>query len=146
MARPKPCGKCNKPKHSETWEVCTCGRPTVMTEEVIGKLEEALKVDCTIWMACSYAGIHESTYYDHYKSNPVFSKRMDDAEKYLHLLAHQERAKKIKAWEWEAIKEFKKKRDTRYKDKSEVDNNVDMKIDMSTAPLEDLWKIARGEK
>jgi len=138
MARPNNCGKCNKPKSQ-----CKCGRPTVMTEIVIGKLEEALKIDCTIWMACSYAGINESTYYDHYKSNPVFSKRMDDAEKYLHLLAHQERAKKIKSGEREAIKEFKKKRDARYKDKSEIDTTVDLNIDWENVSIETLTKMLR---
>ena len=132
------CGKCRKPKSQ-----CKCGRPTVMTEIVISKLEEALKIDCTIWLACSYAGISEVTYYDHYKKDPVFSKRMDDAEKYLHLLAHQERAKKIKSGEWEAIKEFKKKRDIRYKDKSEIDTAVDLNIDWDNVPIETLTKIIR---
>jgi hypothetical protein len=40
------------------------GRPTVMTEEVMRKLEEAFSLDCTDEEACAYAGIGERTY-DH---------------------------------------------------------------------------------
>jgi len=39
----------------------TTGRPTVMTEPVIRKLEEAFKVDATDEETCSYAGIAEAS-------------------------------------------------------------------------------------
>jgi hypothetical protein len=94
-------------------------RKTIMTEDVIKKLEEAIKIDCTIGQACAYAWINEATYYDHYKKNPQFSKRMDDAEKWLHILASQKWAEWIQKGDKDMIKEYKKKRDKRYADKLE---------------------------
>lgn len=46
------------------------GRPTVMTPEVVLKLEEAFKVDATDEKACALAGIGESTYYDLFPGVP----------------------------------------------------------------------------
>lgn len=48
------------------------GRPTVMTNAVLAKLEYAFKIDCTIEHACTYAGIHQSTYQRFCKRNPHF--------------------------------------------------------------------------
>lgn len=68
MARTKNCGRCLKPKSE-----CNCGRPTVMTPEVIGKLEQAFSFDTSIDEACLYAGIHPDTYYAFVKKNPKYS-------------------------------------------------------------------------
>lgn len=138
MANKPFCGKCKKPKSQ-----CKCGRPTKMTDECIGKLEEALRIDCTVGMACSYAWIDESTYYDHYKKNPVFSKKMDDAEKWLHILAHKEWTKLIETWDKDMIKEFKRKRDIRYKDKTEVE--MDMNVNLQDLPMDDLLKMIKAK-
>lgn len=70
MARPKNCGRCIKPKTK-----CKCGRPTVMTKEVLRKLESAFSIQCTDEEACAYAGIGETTLYDYQKENPEFVKR-----------------------------------------------------------------------
>ena len=51
------------------------GRPTVMTKEVIGKLEEAFKMDCTDAEACFNANISVDALYDYQKENPEFTKR-----------------------------------------------------------------------
>lgn len=50
-------------------------RPTVMTEEVIAKLEEAFAWGCTDVEACLWAGIDESTLYLYQEKNPKFTER-----------------------------------------------------------------------
>ncbi len=52
------------------------GRPTVMTKEVVGKLEHAFAMDCTVGEACIYAGISRDTYYAFCSEYPEFSDRI----------------------------------------------------------------------
>lgn len=70
VGRPKNCGRCNKIKTQ-----CKCGRPTVLTPEVIQKLEEAYAIDSTDLEACLYAGIGKSTLYNYQEANPEFVDR-----------------------------------------------------------------------
>jgi len=123
MAKVKP----NKYKIKPNGKKAT-GRPSAFTDEVINKLEEALKRDCTIKMACAYAWISTQSYYEECKRNKKFSDRMDKAEQYLHILAQTKFADKIRDNEWEAIKEFKKKRDPRYKDRIQEEKTYEFVI------------------
>lgn len=52
------------------------GRPSVMTDSVVGKLEQAFMHDCTVEEACVYAGIHKDTYYEFCKQYPEFPDRV----------------------------------------------------------------------
>lgn len=52
-------------------------RPTVMTPEVIQKLEEAFMWGCTDREACLNADIAEDTLYKYQRENPEFIKRKD---------------------------------------------------------------------
>ena len=51
------------------------GRPSVMTEEVISKLEEAYSHGCTDSEACLYAGISLAPFYKWQEKNPKFKER-----------------------------------------------------------------------
>lgn len=53
------------------------GRPTIMTKQTIGKLEQAFAFDATVREACFYADIHPDTYYDYIKKHPDFSDRCE---------------------------------------------------------------------
>lgn len=53
------------------------GRPSKMTSEVVGKLEEAFAIGASINEACMYADINKSTYFDWIKKNPHFSNRVE---------------------------------------------------------------------
>lgn len=55
----------------------TIGRPTVMTPEVVKKLEEAFALGCTDLEACLYADISKQTLYDYQKLNPSFVDRKE---------------------------------------------------------------------
>lgn len=51
------------------------GRPTVMTPEVLLKLEHAFSIGCTDLEACVYADIGQSTLYAYQKDNHAFLER-----------------------------------------------------------------------
>ena len=53
------------------------GRPTKMTPELIGKLEDAFTWGCTDTEACCFADIACSTLYDYCEKNPQFSERKE---------------------------------------------------------------------
>ena len=53
------------------------GRPTVMTPETVGKLEEAFLWGCTDIEASLHAGIHRDTLYAYIEKNPSFSDRKE---------------------------------------------------------------------
>jgi len=53
------------------------GRPTKMTQSVVGKLETAFSWGCTDLEACVHAGIHKATLYEYEKKNPEFSDRKE---------------------------------------------------------------------
>lgn len=53
------------------------GRPSVMTQEKIAKLEEAYLLGLTDTEACLYSDIAPSTLYEYCQKNPGFSERKE---------------------------------------------------------------------
>lgn len=58
------------------------GRPTVMTEEVLQKLEYAFMRGLTDVEACLYADIATSTLYNYCKENPEFLERKEELKQH----------------------------------------------------------------
>lgn len=54
------------------------GRPTVMTQEVVKKLEEAFAYDATVEEACLLAGISAKTYYNFIEVEKDFLQRVEE--------------------------------------------------------------------
>lgn len=54
------------------------GRPTVMTQDTVNKLEYAFSIGSSVEEATHYAGISRQTFYAWSKEHPEFSDRMDD--------------------------------------------------------------------
>lgn len=63
------------------------GRPTMYSEEIVQKLIDAFKIDCTVGEACAYAGIKRSTYYLWSKEHEGFIDRMEKAQEFIFLKA-----------------------------------------------------------
>ena len=57
------------------------GRPPVVTQEIVGKLEVAFSYDATVEEACLDAGISPDAYYDFTKKYPAFSVRVEALRK-----------------------------------------------------------------
>lgn len=65
------------------------GRPPLMTQEVVAKLEHAFAYDTTVEEACLYAGISKNTYYDFLKIYPEFSNRVEELRQAAILVARR---------------------------------------------------------
>lgn len=63
------------------------GRPSVMTEEIIAKLEEGFLRGLTDTEACLYSDIAPSTLYEYQKENPGFSERKDQLKQAVRMKA-----------------------------------------------------------
>ena len=53
------------------------GRPTVITPEIIAKLEQAFSLGCSDLEACIYADIGKTELYDYQEKNPEFTERKE---------------------------------------------------------------------
>lgn len=73
------------------------GRPTVITEVVMKKLEEALKKGMSDKTACQHAKITQATFITHMQTDPIFFERMTSAKNFLKLLAGQRLTRIIKS-------------------------------------------------
>ena len=80
MARSKNCGRCRKIKSE-----CNCGRPEVITKDVLQKLEEGFTWNLSDLEACLYAGISKSTLYNYQEVNPKFVERKEMLKKTVNL-------------------------------------------------------------
>lgn len=65
------------------------GRPTVMTPEILSKLEYAFSLGCSDLEACFYANIGKTTLYEYQKENPDFTDRKAELKENPVLLARQ---------------------------------------------------------
>jgi hypothetical protein len=63
------------------------GRPTVITGEVLRKLEEAFAMGCTDLEACLYADISKTALYEHQQRHPEFAERKEKLKETPILLA-----------------------------------------------------------
>lgn len=52
------------------------GRPSVMTEDTLRKLETAFKMGCSVTVACCHAEIGLSTFYDYTRDHPDYSAKI----------------------------------------------------------------------
>lgn len=73
------------------------GRPTVMTEIVLGKLNEAFAIGASDKEACFYADISPDTLYDYQLKNPKFIQRKEALKERPVLLARQTVLKAIES-------------------------------------------------
>lgn len=115
------------------------GRPTVFTQEVLQKLEEAFKMDCTNKEACAYAGISESVYYHECQQNPDFLERMERAQQVPFMLAKKVLLTAMSKEDGNlAMKFLKNRQSDRYQEKSE------QKVKVEKDAAEDLAEAFMG--
>lgn len=90
------------------------GRPSQMTPEAMGKLEEILRMDWTVQEAIVYADVSQDSYYYHYWTYPHFRKRMDKARDYAKIAARRTVVSDIEAGDSRLAMEFLRRRDRRH--------------------------------
>jgi hypothetical protein len=54
------------------------GRPTVMTDAIVGKLEYGFMKGLNVTECCHYADISRTAFYDYLEKNPEFADRIEE--------------------------------------------------------------------
>jgi hypothetical protein len=147
MARPLNCTKCGKPKRPRGKHFrdlpgyCICGRKTVMTKDVLQKLEDAFMNSFSDQQACAYAGIGEATLYNYQKENPEFVERKQQLKMRPDLKAKQTIVGSLgdpnHAWRWLERKDPEFKPTTKIEHAGEIGVNS-----KDSAPISDEEKAA----
>jgi len=122
----------------------TAGRPSVIDEKVLAKLEEGFAISLTDEECCLYADIHPATLYRYIEKNPKFSERKEILKRTPNINAKKVWAWEIKTWSYQASKEFLERRaKDEFSLKVETENkntNVNVEIDENT-DADELLKI-----
>ncbi len=96
------------------------GRPTVITPEVLAKLEQAFAIDASVDEALSYAEIKPDAYYDYLKKHPEFSDRIKDLRNRPILAARQRVVKGVTENYGNAMDYLKRKKKLEFGDSVDV--------------------------
>jgi hypothetical protein len=100
------------------------GRPTVMTDEVIRKLEDAFLSDATNEEACVYADICETAFYKYKAANPKFTENIERLKGMTGLKAKVVIRESIENGDKHDAKWWLERRDKDFKPKKETDVNI----------------------
>lgn len=99
----------------------TAGRPTKRTVELVGKLEYAFALGCSVTEACLYAGISRDTYYEWCKADTKLSDRMEELRESPILIARETVIKGIKRDPDLALKFLERRKKDEFSTKTEND-------------------------
>jgi len=111
------------------------GRPTVMTELTVNKLEEAFSMGCTDNEACLYADITKKTLYNYQDANPEFIHRKETLKDKPVLMARQAVIKGFAEDHAHALRFLERKK----KDEFSLRSESTVEVTMPT-PIMDLTK------
>lgn len=101
----------------------TAGRPTIMTQETILKLEHAYAMDCTDEEACSFADISRQTLYDYQNKNPEFVDRKQALKQKPFLIARNTLMQGIKENPELALKYMERKKKHEFSLRQEIEHD-----------------------
>ena|SRR3990167_5957698 len=100
------------------------GRPSVMTDLVLQKLEEAFSVGATDIQACFIAGISKSTLYNHQQEFPEFVERKEALKAMTSYAAKKVVYDKITEGDKQTAQWHLERKDPEYNPKSTTDVNL----------------------
>lgn len=97
------------------------GRPTVMTEDTLRKLDEAFADGCSDVEACLYADIATATLYDYQEKNPTYIQHKAELKDSLKLHSKRTVGRKVRGGDLHTAQWYLEKRDRDFNPKQEVD-------------------------
>lgn len=97
------------------------GRPTIMTPEVVNKLEEAFLLGCSDIEACFYAKISKQTLYNYQDAHPEFVDRKEELKNNPTFIARRTVVNDIATNSDLALKYLERKKKDEFSTKSESD-------------------------
>ncbi len=112
------------------------GRPTIMTPDVILKLEEAFKIGCTDLEACFNADISKEALYNYQKKNPEFKERKQALKESPTFMARTSVVQGLQNDPHLALKYLERKKKKEFGLKTDVDfnGNIDTNLNVSFVP------------
>lgn len=115
-------------KKKDPKELVGAGRPTIMTPELVNKLETAFSMGCTDLEACLFANISKQTLYNYQDKNPEFVDRKAMLKEKLILKARSVIAESLNKKDENTAKWYlERKRKDEFSAKSENDVNINIK-------------------
>ena len=135
MARPKNCWTCSRPKTE-----CNCWRNTVITEDILSKLESWFANALTDEECCLYSWISPATLYRYIEKNPKFWERKELLKRKPNIKAKMNKIKAIN--EWNVVESWwwleRKSRDE-FSTKQITEAKIDVEINPLEDRLKELW-------
>ncbi len=126
-------------------------RPTIMTDNVVKKLEEAFLLGCTDLEACFYAGISKQTLYNYQDANPGYIDRKEQLKTNPVFLARKTVVKEIQEKGELALKFLERKKKDEFSTSTDVnlggqngENPIDVNNTITLSP-EDAYKKLLGK-
>ena len=112
------------------------GKPTIRTEEVVRKLEQAAEIDCNISEMCFHADISRETYYQWIKKDKKFADRIERIRKKPFVNAKLTLQKAIAKGDADmALKFLERRSKEEYSPRQEVSASVNTKDEKQAAEL-----------
>ena len=114
------------------------GRPTVVTPEVIRKLEEVFGIGGSDGEACFYADISKTAFYEYCQKTPAFAEKKEALKERPILKARQELIKGLTDNPELALKYLERKRKKEFSLKVETELTGDLKTTIQSFNLTNL--------
>lgn len=116
------------------------GRPTVMTQEVLRKLEAAFGYGATDKQACFYAGVGLTAFYEYCKDNPDFAEWKEQLKENPIMMARQSVVDALKGDPSLAFKYLERKQKDEFSGRTEVTGADGAPLVEDTDELADILK------
>lgn len=120
-------------KKKDPKDLVGAGRPTIMTPDVVNKLEQAFSMGCTDLEACLYADISKQTLYNYQEKHPEFVDRKEMLKQKLVLKARSVVAEALNNKDENTAKWYLERR---RKDEFSVKSENEVSLSIKTALVE----------
>lgn len=120
-------------KKKDPKDLVGAGRPTIMTLDVVNKLEQAFSMGCTDLEACLYADISKQTLYNYQEKHPEFVDRKEMLKQKLVLKARTVIAEALNKKDENTAKWYLERR---RKDEFSVKSENEVSLSIKTALVE----------
>lgn len=121
------------------------GRPTIMTEEVISKLEIAFAMGCSDKEACLLADISHQTLYDYQNLYPEFVERKEMLKETPILQARQTVINSLKDNPMTAMWYLSRKKKDEFTERQEIENTGIKEMDGMRKDVKDLIDYVKAK-
>lgn len=115
-------------KKKDPKDLACAGRPTIMTPELVNKLEMAFSMGCTDLEACLFANISKQTLYNYQEKHPGFVDRKEMLKQKLVLKARTVIAEALNKKDENTAKWYlERKRKDEFSPKADTEINLNIK-------------------